>query len=79
LPRNGVGNETASGSAGLRTWGNSTVGFLSASSLAGSGAGGSSGPTTGDFAYAFDPQEPTAYGLAGWMSGAGAWVVQPLQ
>jgi hypothetical protein len=57
LPRNGVGNETASGSAGLRTWGNSTVGFLSASSLAGSGAGGSSGPTTGDFAYAFDPQE----------------------
>jgi len=69
----------ASGSAGLRTWGNSTVGFLSASSLAGSGAGGPSGPMTGDFAYASDPQQSTAYGLVGWMSGGGAWVVQPLQ
>jgi hypothetical protein len=69
----------ASGSAGLRSWGNSTVGFLGASSLAGAGAGGSSGPTTGDFAYAFDPQQSTAYGLVGWMSGGGAWVVQPLQ
>jgi type II secretion system protein G len=68
-----------SGSAGLRTWGNSTVGFLSASSLAGSGAAGSSDPTMGDFAYAFDPQQATAYGLVGWMSGGGAWVVQPLQ
>lgn len=55
------------------------MGFRSASSLAGAGSGGSTGPTTGDFADAFDPQQSTAYGLVGWMSGGGAWVVQPLQ
>ena len=68
-----------SGSAGLRSWGNSTVGFLSASSLAGAGAGGSSSPTTGDFAYAFDPQQGMTYGLVGWLAAGSVWVVQPLQ
>ena len=67
----------ASGSAGLRSWGNSTVGFLSANTLSGDGVGGGD-PSQGDFAYAYSTQA-TTYGLVGWLSGNGAFVVQSLQ
>jgi type IV pilus assembly protein PilA len=66
-----------SGSAGLRSWGNSQVGFLSAKALSGSGAG-SGEASRGDFAYAYG-QQNTTYGLVGWLAANGAWVVQPLQ
>jgi hypothetical protein len=68
----------ASGSAGLRSWdGNSTVGFLSARALGGSGGAGSGDSSKGDFAYAF-AQQNTSYGLVGWMASDGAFVVQAL-
>ena len=68
-----------SGGAGLRSWdGGSTVGFIGAQALGAGGSPGSGDPNQGDFAYAFSSQS-TTYGLVGWMSAGGAWVVQPLQ
>ncbi len=66
----------ASGGAGLRAWNGSNVNFISAQMQGGGGGAGSGNPATGDFAYA--SSSATTYGLVGWMSGGGAWVVQPL-
>ena len=69
----------ASGGAGLRSWGSSAVSFMSAKALAGGGvAGGTSGASKGDFAYAY-ASDKTAYGLVGWLAGDQAFVIQPLQ
>jgi type II secretion system protein G len=68
----------ATGSAGLRAWYGSNVNFISANAQGGGGTAGAGAPNKGDFAYAFGSQS-TAYGLVGWTSGGGAWVVQPLQ
>ena len=69
----------ASGSAGLRSWdGNTTVGFLDAQALSGSGAAGGGTSSKGDFAYA-NATNAVSYGLVGWLAGNGAFVVQPLQ
>jgi prepilin-type N-terminal cleavage/methylation domain-containing protein len=67
----------ASGSAGLRSWGSSSVGFLSAKALSGNGAGGG-GSSKGDFAYAC-AASAVSYGLVGWTAGNSAFIVQPLQ
>ena len=68
-----------SGSAGLRTWGPSTkVNFLAAKALGAGGAAGAGDPSRGDFAYAHSATGAT-FGLVGWMSGDGAFVIQPLQ
>jgi len=67
----------ASGSAGLRSWGNSTVGFGGVAAANGAGAGGG-GASEGDFGYANAVGADT-YGLVGWLAGNGAFVVQPLQ
>jgi type II secretion system protein G len=69
-----------SGSAGLRSWdGGSSVSFASAKALgSGAGSAGSGTPSKGDFAYAYDGQS-VSYGLVGWLAGASAFVIQPLQ
>ena len=67
----------ASGSAGLRGWYGTNVGFMSAKALSGNGTG-SGDPNKGDFAYAY-AANAVSYGLVGWMAGSGAFVVQPLQ
>ena len=68
-----------SGGAGLRSWdGNSTVGFINATALGGTGAGSIKDPAKGDFAYAAGSQNLT-YGLVGWMAKNKAFVVQPLR
>jgi prepilin-type N-terminal cleavage/methylation domain-containing protein len=69
-----------SGGAGLRSWdGGSSVSFAGAKALGGgAGSAGSGDPSKGDFAYAYDGQS-ISYGLVGWMSGSGAFVIQPLR
>jgi type II secretion system protein G len=66
-----------SGGSGLRSWGKSAVSFIDAKALGDGGASGGD-PSKGDFAYACASQAGV-YGLVGWMSGASAFVVQPLQ
>lgn len=66
-----------SGGAGLRAWGKSTVGFLSATALSGHGAGGGE-PNQGDFAYSHEDGE-SSYGLVGWLADDSAFVIQPNQ
>jgi type II secretion system protein G len=64
-----------SGAAGLRSWdGNQTVGYISAQVL-GNG-GGNGDPSQGDFAYVFDPNSSTRYGLVGWTVAGHAFVVK---
>jgi type II secretion system protein G len=69
-------NTFASGSAGLRGWSGTDVGFISAKTLGGHSTGDGD-PNKGDFAYAAG-DVTISYGLVGWMSGDGAFVVQPL-
>ena len=66
----------ASGSAGLRGWYGTDVGFISAKALGGSAGPGD--PSRGHFAYA-DDDESVSYGLVGWLAGDRAFVVQPLE
>ena len=68
----------SSGSAGLRGWSGTNVGFMSAKALGGGGTPGAGDPNRGDFAYAYDGQS-VSYGLVGWLAGASAFVIQPLQ
>jgi len=68
----------ASGSAGLRSWGGSVVGFSGANVQGGGGAAGSGAPNKGDFAYAY-AANAVSYGLVGWMADNRVSVVQPLQ
>lgn len=67
-----------SGGAGLRSWYGTTVGFISAKALGGSGAAGSGDPSKGNFAYAYG-SDNTSYGLVGWLAGDKAFVVQALR
>ena len=67
-----------SGSAGLRSWYGTTVGFIGAKALGSGGIPGAGDPTSGDFAYAYGTKN-TAYGLVGWMAQDRAFVVQPLE
>jgi type II secretion system protein G len=67
-----------SGGTGLRSWGGASVSFAGVKALSGPGNAGSGEPAQGDFAYAFGA-EGSAYGLVGWLSGDGAFVIQPLQ
>ena len=64
-----------SGSAGLRGWYGTNVGFISAKALG--GGAGSGDPNMGDYAYAHDAGS-TSYGLVGWLAGDRAFVIQPL-
>ena len=67
------------GSAGVRSWdGNSSVGFISAKAAGNGGTAGSGDPSKGDFAYAYGATN-TTYGLVGWLTSGGAFVIQPLQ
>jgi prepilin-type N-terminal cleavage/methylation domain-containing protein len=65
-----------SGSAGLRGWSGTNVGFISARALGGTAGAGDS--SRGNFAYAHD-DESVSYGLVGWLAGDGAFVIQPLE
>jgi type II secretory pathway pseudopilin PulG len=67
-----------SGGAGLRSWdGGSTVSFASAKALQ-AGGDDSGEPSRGDFAYARSDRGET-YGLVGWLSDDGAFLVQPFE
>ena len=67
------------GGVGVRSWGTGdSASFSSFNVSGGSGTAGAGDPNMGDFAYAYSSQA-TTYGLVGWMSAGGAWVVQPLQ
>jgi type II secretion system protein G len=67
----------SSGGTGLRSWGGSSVSFVSVKTLGG-GAAGQGEPAQGDFAYVLS-DDGAAYGLAGWLADDGAFVVRPLE
>ena len=67
-----------SGGTGLRCWGGGFRELRRVQALSGGGGAGSGEPAKGDFAYAYG-DDGSAYGLVGWLSGDGAFVIQPLQ